>query len=124
MKKFFQDILNYDVAILELTRWNTNPSLCIFDENNLCIESEDLKVIAILKGEINENFSQRMKDDDPAIWMLRDDFHSTPPPLILTVIFAQTQNMHKWDCHCVHLVMSVAHMFLLMIVFVIMGMIK
>lgn len=78
MKKFFQDILNYDVAILELTRWNTNPSLCIFDENNLCIESEDLKVIAILKGEINENFSQRMKDDDPAIWMLRDDFHSTP----------------------------------------------
>jgi hypothetical protein len=73
-----KDEINYDAFILNLEKWNISKNLYAENKYNLTIETNDTKAMSILDGEINENFSQRMKSNDPAIWMLNDDFHSTP----------------------------------------------
>jgi hypothetical protein len=73
-----KDELNYDVSILELERWNISKDSYAVNKSKLTIETEDAKAMAVLDGSISENFSQRMNSDDPAFWMLNDDFHSTP----------------------------------------------
>lgn len=73
-----KDELNYDITLLNLEKWNIDTRLYVARKWDLSIETDDTKAIAIINGEIHEDFSHKMRDDDPAFWMLNDDFHSTP----------------------------------------------
>jgi hypothetical protein len=78
MKIEYGDKLNLEVALYGLEGWNISNTKYKINRYNFSIETEDEKTIAILTGIINENKTQRMKNDDPAYWMLKDDFNSTP----------------------------------------------
>jgi hypothetical protein len=73
-----KDELNYEMVLSELEKWKIDTRLYVAHKYNLSIETDDAKAIDIILGNIKEDFSHRMSSDDPAFWMLKDDFHSTP----------------------------------------------